>query len=379
MIKKVLIAAVIFFMSMSAAEAGVWQPELRVGILSGVEQVTLKVSAPCVMTNAATGEAVGKIPADKKFIVKFAKLRFDAIEIRPEKIPIKDLQTTIEDKKYYGGVRINKDKESLTVINLAPLEEYLRGVLPKEMSPSYPLEALKAQAVAARSFALKNRKKHEAEGYDLCTTTHCQMYIGVTEEPIEICDKAIDETRGEILIYKEKLADTNFHADSGGMTESVVDVWGTDVPYLVAVKEILKLSESWTVKVTVKDFSSRFGDGFGDLKEIKLSKLTVGKGEEDRTSSGRVKSAQIVGTKKTLKLAGNELRRKFSLPSTLFDMKLEGKEVIFTGYGRGHGVGMSQTGAKSYAEDGWSYDKILAHYYHDTKLKKLYPNLGENS
>ena len=238
------------------------------------------------------------------------------------------------------------------------------------MSPSYPLEALKAQAVAARSFALKNRKKHEAEGYDLCPTTHCQVYIGVAEE--EICDKAIDETHGEILIYNGKLADTNFHADSGGMTESVVDVWGTNVPYLVAVKEILKLSEPWTVKVTKKDFSSRFGDGFGDVKEIKLSKLTVGKAEKDRTSSGRVKSAQIVGTKKTLKLEGSELRRKFSLPSTLFDMKLENKEVIFTGYGRGHGVGMSQTGARSYAEDGWSYEKILMHYYHDTKIKKLY-------
>ena len=99
MIKKVLIAAIIFFMSMSAAEAGVWQPELRVGILSGVEQVTLKVSAPCVMTNAATGEAVGKIPAGKKFIVKFAKLRFDAIEIRPEKIPIIYESERVEDYK----------------------------------------------------------------------------------------------------------------------------------------------------------------------------------------------------------------------------------------------------------------------------------------
>ena len=297
-------------------------------------------------------------------------MKSDAIEIRPEKISLNDLQTTIEAKEYFGGVRLNKVSGKLTVINLVPLEEYLRGVLPEEMSPSYPLEALKAQAVAARSFALKNRKKHEAEGYDLCTTTHCQVYIGVSEE--EICDKAIDETHGEILIYNEKLADTNFHADSGGMTESVVDVWGTDVPYLVAVKEILKLSEPWTVKVSVKDFSSRFGDSFGDLKEIKLSKLTVGKGEEDRTSSGRVKFAQIVSTKKTLKLAGNELRRKFSLPSTLFDIKVENKEVIFTGYGRGHGVGMSQTGAKSYSEEGWTYDKILAHYYHDTKLKKLY-------
>ena len=89
-------------------------------------------------------------------------------------------------------------------------------------------------------------------------------------------------------------------------------------------------------------------------------------------NSGRVKSAQLVGTKKTLTVTGADLRRKFSLPSTLFDMKLDGGEIIFTGYGRGHGVGMSQQGAKTLAEKSWTYDKILAHYYSGTKLKKLY-------
>ena len=157
------------------------------------------------------------------------------------------------------------------------------------------------------------------------------------------------------------------------MTEDVGDVWGTATPYLVAVKEIIQLAiQPWTVKVPIKDFSSRFGDGFGDTKSIKLSKLTIGKGSDDRTSSGRVKSAQIIGTKKTVTLTGNDLRRKFSLPSTLFDMKLDGDEIIFTGYGSGHGVGMSQVGARDYAGNGWSYEKILAHYYKDTKLKKLY-------
>ena len=108
------------------------------------------------------------------------------------------------------------------------------------------------------------------------------------------------------------------------------------------------------------------------MKEIKLSKLTVGNAADDRTPSGRVKSAQLIGTKKTVKLTGSDLRRKFSLPSTLFDMAIVGEEVIFTGYGSGHGVGMSQVGAKEYAKKGWSYEKILEHYYKDTKLKKLY-------
>ena len=369
MFKKIFVL-IIFFL-MSRAEAGTWSPELRVGLLSDVKQVTLEVSAPCLMINAAKGNVVKKIPAGEKFFVAFDKLNFNAIEIRPEKISLNDLRTTIDGKEYYGGVTVNKEKNSLTVINLVPIEEYLRGVVSKEMSPSYPLEALKAQTVAARSFALKNRGRHVKDGYDVCASTHCQVYIGVAK--FDSIDRAIDETRGEVLVYKEKLIDTNFHADSGGMTEDVGDVWGTATPYLVAVREIVQLTaQPWTVKVTAKDFSSRFGENFGDVKEIKLSKLTVGKPANDRTSSGRVKSAQLVGSKKTVTITGNDLRRKFSLPSTLFDMSFDGNEIIFTGFGRGHGVGMSQVGARDYAGNGWSYEKILAHYYNGAKLKKLY-------
>ena len=374
MLKKFLVTAIVFCVLTSVAQAApkksVWQPELRIGITSGVTQVGLKVSVPCIMIDVATKKTLQKIPAEKNFVVDFAQMKTSAVEIRPEKVPLKDLISTINGRKYFGGVRVNKVKGSLTVINIAPLEEYLRGVVGEEMSPSYPLEALKAQAVAARSFALKNRKKHDREGFDLCTKTHCQIYEGV--EDFEIVNTAIDSTRGEVLTFKDKIADTNFHADSGGMTEAVADVWGTNLAYLVPVKEIIQLTAPWTMKFSVKDFSSRFGDNFGDVKSIKLSTLTLGKSSSDRTSSGRVKTAQLVGTKRTLTVTGADLRRKFSLPSTLFDMKLSGGEVIFTGYGRGHGVGMSQQGAKTLAEQAWTYDRILSHYYSGTKLKKLY-------
>ena len=363
MLKKVFFSLLMILL-MSRAEAGTWSPEIRIGLLSGVKQVALKVSAPCVMINAAKGNVLKKIPAGGSFIVDFEHLKINAVEVRPETIPLKDLQVEVDGKKYYGGVSVNKGKDSLTVINLVSLEEYLRGVVSKEMSPSHPAEALKAQSVAARSFALKNRGRHVAEGFDLCSTTHCQVYIGVVD--YNSIDRAIDETRGEVLVYKDKLIDTNFHADSGGMTENVADVWGRAAPYLVAVKEVIKLGTPWTVKVPAKDFSTQLH--IDAVKSIKLSKLTVGNGASDRTSSGRVQSAQINGKQFT----GSELRQKFSLPSTLFDMKLDDGEIIFTGYGSGHGVGMSQVGARDYAKEGWSYEKILKHYYKDTKLKKLY-------
>ena len=190
MIKKIFV--LIILLMMSRVEAGTWQPVIKVGLAGELKQVSLKVSAPCVMINAAKGNILKKIPAGDSFVIEFAKMEVNAIEILPEKVPLQDLHITINDKEYYGGVSVNKEKDSLKLINIAPVEEYLRGVVSKEMSPSYPLEALKAQAVAARSFALKNRGRHIKDGYDLCDTTHCQVYVGVTN--FDSINKAIDET-----------------------------------------------------------------------------------------------------------------------------------------------------------------------------------------
>lgn len=367
MLKKIFlfVLIILFAQHTQAAPKYDWSPELRIGLLSGVNKISLKVSARCFLLDSK-GKKLGIIPANEEFFVAFAKLKEDAIEIRPEKTLLKDLRTTINGKKYFGGVRVNKSKTSLAVINIVPIEEYLRGVVSKEMSPSFPQEALKAQTVAARSFAMKNRKRHDKEGFDLCDGTHCQVYIGFAD--YESTDSAVSGTRGEILMFKNKIADTNFHTDSGGMTESVGEVWGTHTPYLIAVKEILELGEPWIVKVDMKNFTSRLGENFGDVKSIKLSKMSIGKGSGDRSLSGRVKFVLINDKKFT----GADMRRKYSLPSTLFDMKLEGNTIIFTGYGRGHGVGMSQIGAKSYAQNGWSYKKILEHYYRGAELKKVY-------
>ncbi len=354
MLKKCLTFALILLI-MSGAEAGTWSPELRIGILSGFERVVLKVSAPCTITDAATGKVLGKAPADKKFAVNADKLKVGAMEIRPETVLLQDLRTTIEGKEYYGGVRINKTNGKLDVISLVPVEEYLRGVVPKEMPALYPLEALKAQTIAARSFAMKNRKRHEADGFDLCATTHCQVYDGVAD--FESVEWAVEETRGEVLVFKDKLINASFHQDSGGITAGAEEIWSDAVPYLVSVKENFAAGTPWTIKVDAKDLD------IGKLKSAKIS---------GKTPSGRVATAQIVGDKKTLTLTGKELRAKFNLPSTLCNVKVDGDKLIFTGFGSGHGVGMSQRGARTYAEDARTYDKILAHYYKGTNLKKLY-------
>ena len=366
------IMAVIFFISIGNVYAAKskWQPEIKIGIVTGATQVTLNFSAPCIMTDAKTKKQLQKISANTDLNLNFSSLKATDIEIRGDKINLQDLTVTINGKKYFGGIKILKRGSGFTVINLAPVEEYLRGVLPQEMIQSWHLEALKAQAVAARTFVLKNREKHKAEGYELCTKTHCQVYDGVNT--FETTDKAVAETRGEVLFHGGRTVDAPFHADSGGMTESAENVWGGKIAHLQAISEEDKFTQSWTVKFTVFDFSSRMGDAFGTVQKFILTPLTIGKSAKDRSTSGRVKSAQIVGSKKTVTMRGDEMRRKFSLPSTLFHVSIVGNEVVFTGYGKGHGVGLSQYGAKAYAEKGWKYDKILAHYYQGATLKKLY-------
>lgn len=350
----------------------VWQPERKIGLLSGITQITLQMSAPCVMIDPDTKKELQKIEKDKPFTVDFTSMKSNAVEIRgANNLPLKDLQASINGRKYFGGVRVNKNKGTLTVINIVPVEEYLRGVVPEEMSISFSEEALKAQAVAARSFTLKNTGRHKNDGYDLCDSHHCQTYEGISSVAPST-DKAVLETRGEVLYYKGAAAMTNFHTDSGGMTESNANVWGTEIPYLHAVEELNKQTQPWTVTLTKTDFSERMGANFGSLQSITLSNLIIGRKAADRTDSGRVKFALVAGSKKTFKMTGIEMRQKFSLPSTLFNVKVQSGEIIFEGYGRGHGVGMSQYGAEAYAKSGWKYDQILKHYYKGTEIKKLY-------
>ena len=364
-----ILAAIIFTAPAHANEN--WQPEIRIGILSGVNQVELKISAPCVMIDSATRKILKKFAANKIFSVEIDELKNNSVEIRGENVLLKDLISTIDGKKFFGGVRIDKKNNSLTVINIAPVEEYLRGVVPEEMSPTFHAEALKAQAVAARCFTLKNRDRHKAEGFDLCATTHCQFFGGA-DSAKNSTDEIIKATRGEVLLMDGQIVDTNFHTDSGGMTENVSEVWGTHSAHLQAVEELEKNTQHWKKEFSLDDFSRIIGGDLGKLQKINLSPLEIGKAAPDRSISGRVRSAQFVGSKKNVQLKGNELRSKFSLPSTLFDIKISGNKIIFEGYGRGHGVGMSQNGANAYAKNGWDYKKILAHYYRNTILRKLY-------
>lgn len=353
-------------------------PDLRVGLASGRASLTItpaegkataQTESSKTIALAANTAAAIRWQAGA-FLVGREKLRGDVLTIRPSGAG----ELALDGRRYRGALELRHKGGGLTAVNIVPVDDYLRSVVPEEMPVDWPAEAIKAQSVAARSFALASRGRHASEGYDLCTTTHCQLYTGTAAEK-SASNAAIKATRGEVLTYGGKPIEALFHTDSGGMTENSEDVWGSHVPYLRAAKDTPAKTMPWTKTISRADLERKLaakGHDIGKVRSIALSPLAIGRAAKDRTASGRVKTMTVKGTKGTATLSGTTWRSLLGLKSTLFDAKLTKDAVTFTGYGSGHGLGISQWGAERMAAKGASYAKILHHYYTGTTLQQMY-------
>lgn len=378
-------AAALLFWPLAAEAA--WQPDLLIGLQKGQTAVKVSVDKAFVIRTVKAHKVLYKGSADKpltiayrdgSFAVDDKKLKAgqEAIEcIVADERQLAQQVTRINGRSYRGAVQLQPKGAGFTVVNHVTVEEYLRGVVPEEMPPEWNTEAVKAQAVAARTFALSSRKRHASEGYDLCATTHCQQYSGIAAEKAG-ADRAIKATAGEVLTYRGKLIDALFHTDSGGMTENSEDVWGSRIPYLRAAKEVHTKTYPWEKNITAANLASvlaSHGKNVGALKKVELADLQPGKRIKGRTASGRVQQVRFTGKNGTALVSGNDLRSWLGLKSTMFDISLRAGVVFIRGYGWGHGLGLSQWGAKAYAEEkGYKYTEILSNYYAGTTLKKLY-------
>ena len=365
--------------SVTAAQPAKQAPDLRVGLASGRASLTITPASgkATVQTGSsktitlAANTAAAIRWQDGAFLVGREKLRGEVLVIRPA---AKAGELSLDGRRYRGALELRHKGGGLTAVNIVPVDDYLRSVVPEEMPVDWPAEAIKAQSVAARSFALASRGRHASESYDLCTTTHCQLYTGTAAEK-SASNAAIKATRGEVLTYGGKPIEALFHTDSGGMTENSEDVWGSHVPYLRAAKDTPAKTMPWTKTINRADLERKLaakGHDIGKVRSIALSPLAIGRAAKDRTASGRVKTMTVKGTKGTATLSGTTWRSLLGLKSTLFDAKLTKDAVTFTGYGSGHGLGISQWGAERMAAKGASYAEILHHYYTGTKLQQLY-------
>ena len=298
------------------------------------------------------------------------------------------------DRAYRGDLEVIIKGGSLKLINILSVEEYLYGVLSAEISAKAHPQALRAQAIAARTFAFRNLKRHEKEGFNFCSEVHCQVYQGVWAEASST-EKAIKDTRGKIIVYRDKPIEVLYHANCGGclaadvfgksdyLTEKM-DAFNLEVPGSSYDEEswfhnpqavfCVKSKESkfrWQRVYDAEDFFIAFGKKIEDLKDILLKK----KGD-----CFHYKEIEVVFSVSCQNLKGDLTIRNYfdHLRSSAFkiEKKLSARGfpvmLFFWGAGFGHGAGMCQDGAVGMAEDGYNYRQILNHYFPNTKIKKLY-------
>jgi stage II sporulation protein D len=412
---------------------------LRIGLKTAQPEVRLQGTAP-LEVRGASGAAI-TVPAASPLTIRAdgeslvvtdaaaaELLRTTApLTVRPALLPPPDRQRAPEapaplptiallgptrhydgraDRPYRGEMHLLARPEGLTVVNIVEVEAYLWGVVSSEMSPSYPLEALKAQAVAARTYALRNLGRLQAQGFDLDDTPACQVYGGVWNEHPRTT-QAVNDTAGRVLRAQGEIIDAVYSSTCGGYTETAEGAWGRAVPYLVSVsdtpEEIAAASPyptdeagwtgyfkstkarhclqprhanpeayRWVRLMTRKELEAGLPPdyGVGTLQNI----VPLARG-----TSGRLLAVRLEGTARsvtitkelTIRKALGKLRSSAFVVDTYRDDNDLPVVFAFWGAGWGHGLGMCQVGAVGLAEQGWPYDRILAHYYRGTTLERL--------
>ena len=311
-------------------------------------------------------------------------------------------------KKYRGTIRLSVKWEKIMIVNILRMDEYLYGVVGREMSTGFPIEALKAQSIAARNYAVCSMGRHSSEGFDLCNGVHCQAYGAVAAEEDDI-RQAVDETSGKLLIYDGRVVECYYYSSSGGYTENSENVWVSEIGYLKGKADPFEdgsripgyyWEESFSPEEIKECLASR-GIDIGDIVNVEVT---------DYSANQHAVTVKITGTEGVRYYYKDNIRAAFpvQLKSTLFTVtkgnvtvpakvlsvngletvniapsfimsgdgiyKIEGKgesgKFTFSGRGNGHGVGMSQYGAMFMAEQGYTYEEILNFYYTDAEISE---------
>ncbi len=338
--------------------------ELKVAIKKNVNSIKVGSSTPAIVRDGA-GNEIGKLNSMASLSAQpsstgIALERLGAGEMIIE--PTENGYVWIGERWYRGRTRLIRQGGSLTAINHVDLEDYLYSVVGAEAISTWPIEALKAQAVAARSYALYKRN-HESNGiYDVDTTVGTQVYKGLDSE-YTTTHEAVNSTLGQIMTYQNQVILAAFHSASGGHTENVEDIWSSPLPYLRAVVDYDQQSPvfEWNKVFPVSKIRSLVG-GVGRIKAMQPEKITP---------YGRVVTMKAIGDRGTATITGKKLRKALDLRSTLFRISTDGKNLYVRGRGFGHGLGLSQWGAYYLAKRGINYHQILTHYYQNANLTQI--------
>ncbi len=361
------IGILLWFVLVAPAQAAVI---LRVAIERNVNQARVGSSTIATVKDS-TGRSLGQLPAMSSF---YAQAVPGGVALDKWQSGLFWIEPTgkgfvyIGDRWYRGRTLVLPTEKGLSVVNWVDLEEYLYSVIGGEMDTRWPQEALKAQAIAARTFALYEREKQRNNNpvYDLgASPDRWQIYKGVmSESPSTYA--AVDTTAGQVLTYNNKIILSVFHACSGGHTENVEDVWGSKEPYLRAVQDYdQNISEcNWVKTFSPAEISSRIS-GVGNVRDMIAQTFSPFRS---------VKALKIIGDQGTKVLQGEDVRTALRLKSTRFSVnKSANGSFVLQGLGYGHALGMSQWGAYNLAQRGANHLQILGHYYQGVSLTPIQP------
>jgi SpoIID/LytB domain protein len=383
---------------------GIRRPLMRVRVLQGIESVTISARKSFIVRTWDVNNEKSAYYSATPVIVRGSDRGLDLLDQKGNLleqqlrkvtvIPNRKELLSLNNRQFRGVFEFHPLKgDSFYTVNVLNAEDYLQGVLQPEIGnrTEDEYEAVRAQAVAARTYAYVTKGKYPDREYDLINDIGDQVYSGVAGEQ-NITNRAVKDTRGEVLVYNDELIDAYYHSTCAGRTDNIEDVWDKGArPYLVGVtdNDFCRWSKffEWNELYPTAEFLDHIRNYLkatnGDTD--KIGRVLLDAKLTDRTPGGRVRSIQITTDQGSVVLRKDQIRWAFGrhekpgiMPSTNFEIFLDlaggdtVQQVQVIGYGYGHGIGMCQCGAIGMARAGYSYQQILTHYYSGVRIKKLY-------
>jgi stage II sporulation protein D len=360
------ILIILLFVLSAVGSAAAPRPEtVRVALLKGAESVRVDGSG-MLMSD-------GTVALDLETPLEVRRSR-DAIFVNGRSlrrlIVSAAQRITVNGKGYRGVIEITPSDKGLLVVNELGLEEYLVGLINCEISSAWPIEAVKAQAVIARSYAMYQKGARKGAPYQLESSVMDQVYDGTDGEDSRAA-RGVQETAGEVLAYDGKVIQAFYHSNCAGHTEDAENVWGQSVPYLRGVPcDYCRVANPvhWDLTLALKKVEAALkaaGYQTAGLRDVKVA---------ERNASGRVQSLSLLSARGWSSIPGVAFRKALgygTVKSTNFEVRVEGDDCLISGSGSGHGVGLCQWGAKERAAGGFSYREILSYYYPGARLSKV--------
>jgi len=361
-----LIGLLQFVASRNECDAAIPVETIRVAILKNASSVT--VDGEGIIATRENGAAVALNPP---VLIKPGKNAVVVDGTAYRRLTFAGSSAVyVNGKPYRGVAEATPGEKGVLVVNELPLEEYLVGLINCEISSAWPIEAVKAQAVIARTYALNRKQARSTSFYHLESSVIDQVYDGCEIEDSR-ARRGVSDTAGEVLSYQGAVIQAFYHSNCGGRTEASEHVWGKQLPYLGGVDCrycLTSPSSAWDLRIALPELEERLkaaGHRVSGVTDIRPG---------PRNSRGRLKHVVIVSSRSDLSLTGDQFRKAIGysvIKSTNFTVRVENREAVFSGLGNGHGVGLCQWGAKQRALDGFGYAEILSYYYPGTDLIKF--------